>query len=77
MASTTVKLSVETRDRIRALGGETYEATIIEALDKLEADRFWTQAEAAASWRASLTDDEQAALVEREAEIDAAFDGIE
>ena len=35
MASTTVKLSVETRDRIRALGGETYEETIVEALDAL------------------------------------------
>jgi len=77
MASTTVKLSVETRDRIRALGGDTYEDTIIEALDKLEADRFWAQAEAAASWRESLTDDERAALVTREAEVDAAFDGIE
>jgi len=77
MASTTVKLSVETRDRIRALGGDTYEDTIIEALDKLEADRFWTQAEAAVSWRESLTDDERAVLVAREAEIDAAFDGIE
>ena len=30
MASTTVKLSVETRDRLLAHGGETYEATIIE-----------------------------------------------
>jgi hypothetical protein len=77
MASTTVKLSVETRDRIRALGGDTYEATIIEALDLLEADRFWAQADAAASWRGSLNDDERAALVAREAEIDAAFDGIE
>ena len=77
MASTTVKLSVETRDRIRALGGDTYEDTIIEALDMLEAERFWAQADAAASWRGSLTDDERAALVAREAEIDAAFDGIE
>jgi hypothetical protein len=39
MKATTVKMSVETRDRIRALGGETYEDTIVEALDVLEADR--------------------------------------
>jgi hypothetical protein len=72
-----VKLSVETRDRIRALGGDTYEDTIIEALDLLEADRFWAQADAAASWRRSLTDRERETLAAREAEIDAAFDGIE
>ena len=77
MASTTVKLSVETGDRIRALGGDTYEDTIVEALDMLEADRFWTQAGAARSWRRSLTNDERAALVAREAEIEAAFDGVE
>ena len=32
---------------------------------------------AARSWRRSLTDDERAALVAREAEIEAAFDGVE
>jgi hypothetical protein len=77
MKSTTVKLSVETRDRIRALGGDTYEDTIIEALDALEADRFWTQAEAASTWRLSLTASERALLAAREAEVDAAFDGLE
>ena len=46
MKPTTVKLSVETRDRIRALGGQTYEDTIVNALDALEADRFWAQADA-------------------------------
>ena len=45
MKPTTVKLSVETRDRIRALGGQTYEDTIVDALDALEADRFWAQAD--------------------------------
>jgi hypothetical protein len=77
MASTTVKLSIETRDRIRALGGDTYEATIIEALDVLEADRFWAQADAAAAWRLSLTADRRAIMAAREADVDAAFDGIE
>ena len=77
MKPTTVKLSIETRDRIRALGGNTYEDTIIEALDALEGDRFWAQADAAAAWRRALSDDERARLAAREAEIDAAFDGIE
>lgn len=49
--ATTIKLSVQTRERLRAFGGETYEETIVEALDPLDAQRFWTQAEAAAAWR--------------------------
>ena len=77
MKATTVKLSIETRDRIRALGGDTYEDTIIEALDALEADRFWVQADAAADWRRSLPDNERDRLVAREADVDTAFDGIE
>lgn len=77
MKATTVKLSVETRDRIRALGGDTYEATIIEALDVLEADRFWAQADAAAAWRHSLSDVDRQRLAAQEADVDAAFDGIE
>lgn len=48
--ATTIKVSTETRDRIRALGGVTHEATIIEALDALEAERFWDQAERAKAW---------------------------
>lgn len=77
MKATTVKVSPETRDRIRALGGDTLEATIIEALDALESDRFWAQAQAAAEWRRSLPDDVRARLAENEAELDRAFDGIE
>ena len=76
MKATTVKLSVETRDRIRALGGDTYEDTIIEALDALEADRFWEQADAAARWRANLSDVDRGRLDARAADLDAAFDGI-
>jgi hypothetical protein len=76
MGSTTIKLSTETRDRIRALGGDTYEDTIVEALDALEADRFWAQAEGAAARRRALPVPDRQALIEREAEIDAAFDGI-
>lgn len=77
MKATTVKLSIETRDRIRALGGDTYEDTIVAALDALEADRFWVQAEAAVDWRRSLPENEHDRLVARAADVDAAFDGIE
>jgi hypothetical protein len=74
--STTIKLSVATRDRIRDLGGETYEETIIEALDALETDRFWAQAETAAAWRASLPEDERRRRREQEAAIDALLDRL-
>ena len=76
MASTTIKLSTDTRDRIRALGGDTYEETIVEALDALEADRFWAKAEAAAAHRATLSHSERASRAASEAEVDAAFDGV-
>ncbi len=77
MASTTIRLSVETRERLRALGGDTYEDTVVEALDALEANRFWAAADAAAAWQASLSDDERRRRHEAIAEIDRAFDGIE
>ena len=75
--STTIKVLVETRDRIRSLGGETYEATIVDALDALDADRFWAQAEVAAEWRDSLPSSQRLVLDARDAAVDAAFDGIE
>lgn len=77
MASTTIKLSVETRERLRALGGATYEDTVIEALDALEADRFWSKAEAAAMWQSRLPQSERQRRREVIDEIDRAFDGIE
>lgn len=77
MKSTTVKLSVATRDRIRALDGDTYEQTIIEALDVFEADRFWAQADAAAASRASMSAAERKRLAARDAAVDALFDAIE
>jgi hypothetical protein len=77
MASTTIKLSVETRERLRALGGDTYEDTVIEALDALEANRFWAAAEAAAARQVSLPDVERQRRDEAIADIDRAFDGIE
>ena len=77
MASTPVKISVETRERLRALGSDTCDETIVKALDALEADRFWADADAAAAWRRSLPDDDRQRLAARERSIDATFDGIE
>ena len=71
---TTVKVSVETRDRLRSFGGATLEATIIEALDALEATRFWAQAETAAAWRRSRPMAERTAAAEREARLGRALD---
>lgn len=76
MASTTIKLSVETRDRIRAMGGRTYEDTIVEALDALESEEFWAEADRAAAWRRSLDAARRSRIAERDAAVDAAFDSI-
>lgn len=77
MAATTIKLSVETRERLRAFGGATYEDTVVEALDALDANRFWAEAEAAAAWQARQPDDERTHRRQAIMEIDRAFDGIE
>jgi hypothetical protein len=71
--ATTIKLSVETRDRIKALGGETYEDTIIEALDALEKERFWAQADEYVAWRDALPPEDRAKLDAAEDEMDRAF----
>jgi hypothetical protein len=77
MDSTTIKLSVHTRDRLRSFGGATYEDTVVEALDALEAIRFWAQADAAASaHRGRPTSAALSTQLQIDA-IDAAFDGIE
>lgn len=74
--STTVKLSVATRDRIRSFGGATHEDTIVEALDALDAQRFWSRAEASAAWRAGLPVGERRRLDERDAAVDRALEDI-
>lgn len=51
-----MKVSIETRDRIKSFGGATLEETIVEALDALDEQRFWAQAERAAAWRATLSE---------------------
>ena len=48
--ATTIKVSVETRDRIKAHGRATHEETIIAALDALEDTEFWAQADRAKAW---------------------------
>jgi hypothetical protein len=77
MKATTIKLSVATRERLRALGGATYEDTVVEALDALEAERFWAAAEAATAWRATLPEDELRRRRSAEAALDRALDGID
>lgn len=76
MKDTTVKVSTETRDRIRALGGATHEDTIVEALDALESERFWAEAEQGKKWHDSLSDEERQQLSDEDDAIDALFKGI-
>lgn len=76
MKDTTVKVTTETRDRIRAMGGATHEDTIVEALDALESERFWAQAEQGKKWYDSLSDEERQQLSDEDDAIDALFKGI-
>jgi hypothetical protein len=74
--ATTIKLSTETRDRIKAMGGETYEDTIVEALDALDKERFWAQADRYVAWRKGLSAEEEATIRAEEDAIDRAFRSI-
>lgn len=74
MPYTSIKVTTETRDRIRDLGGK-YEDTLTEALDLLEAARFWEQAEEGKRWLDSLSVEEQAERRARQDAIDQAFSG--
>lgn len=73
---TTIKLSTAVRDRIKSYGGETYEHTIVEALDALDEVHVAARIDAYARWRASLTEEQQLQLDARDARIDAAFDAV-
>lgn len=78
MESTTIKVSVETRDRIKSFGGATHEETIVEALELLDSAQFWSQADAAAAaYLRSLPPEERARREAIEAEIDADFDALD
>ena len=76
MKPTTIKVSTETRERIRSFGGDTHEDTIVEALDALEAERFWKQAEEGRKWFDSLPAEEQQRLRDEDAAIDEAFGSL-
>ncbi|WP_395152871.1 hypothetical protein [Ilumatobacter sp.] len=77
MDSTTIKVSVATRDRIRSFGGATHEETIIEALDLLDAREFWAEADVAAAFVKTLPAEEQARRKAEMDELDAAFDALD
>jgi len=74
MPHTSIKVTTETRDRIKNLGGK-YEETLTEALDLLEAARFWEQAEEGKRWLDSLSDEERAERRARQDALDQAFSG--
>ena len=79
MESTTIKVSVATRDRIKSYGGPTHEATIVAALDALDARdaaEFWDQAEQARRSYDALSDEERHRIREDYRRVDAAFDAI-
>lgn len=46
-------------------------------VDALEEERFWAQAEAAASWRRSLPEAERAEIEAQEAALDRALDSLD
>jgi hypothetical protein len=72
---TTMKLSIATRDRLRALGSEndSLEDVVVAALEVYESQRFWAQAEAAA---AAETPDQRAERKRVEADVDAWMDSL-
>lgn len=53
------------------------ETNIEAALEALEGERFWSQAEAAAAWRRTRSDAERQRIAASDASIDAAFDGLD
>jgi hypothetical protein len=70
---TTMKVSTETRDRLRALGrdGESLEDVVVAALDAYEAEQFWAAAEAAA---VAETAEQRTERKRVEADVDAWMD---
>lgn len=76
--ATTMQVSEESRDRLRALGraGATLEETLVEALDALERDQFWAAADAAQARRRALSTEELAALTDAEADVQRWLDAL-
>lgn len=72
---TTMKISTETRDRLRALGadGDSLEDVVVTALDAYESQQFWAAAEAAA---AAETPEQRGERRRDEADADTWMDGL-
>jgi hypothetical protein len=76
--ATTMQVSEDSRDRLRALGrpGATLDETLRDALDALERERFWAAAESAAARRRAMTSAELAALEAAERDTQRWLDSL-
>ena len=76
--ATTMQVTEASRDRLRALGrpGATLEDTLVDALDALEREQFWTAAEAARARRRAMSAEELAALTAAEADVQRWLDAL-
>ena len=72
---TSMKLGMDTRDRLRALSreGDTLEDVVVRALDAYESEQFWAAAEAAA---VAETAEQRAQRKRAEATIDGWLDDL-
>lgn len=72
---TTMKITTETRDRLRALGadGDSLEDVVVTALDAYESQQFWAAAEAAAAAESPAQRAERRRI---ESDVDAWMDGL-
>ena len=70
-----MKITTETRDRLRALGadGDSLEDVVVTALDAYESQQFWATAEAAA---AAESTEQRAERRRIEADVDTWMDGL-
>ncbi len=76
--ATTMQVSEGSRDRLRALGrpGATLEETLVEALDALEREQFWTAADAALARRRAMSAEELHAVTSAEADVQCWLDAL-
>lgn len=72
---TTMKITTETRDRLRALGaaGDSLEDVVVTALDVYESQQFWAAAEAADAAESQAQRTERRRL---EADVDTWMDEL-
>ncbi|MCP3936086.1 MAG: hypothetical protein GY708_12025 [Actinomycetia bacterium] len=71
MAPTTMKISTETRDRLRELVPDgTLEDAVVEACDALEDRRFWADCDDWTTWRDGLPADQRTAIADRDARLE-------